>query len=169
MACGHPPLYYALAALWSKVMLLGGWIPFELELQWLSLLLFFGFVIPVGEQLRSGRHKALAVLIRLQLLAMVAVCMVAPPFMREVHFRRYRAYLGAAVIMFIFLVAFRIRPPNQFREDFRHSFPALVPFCLSYATIVERLGRVSRVLHQAGIAIGLLMVTSPVVSFARIP
>ena len=44
-ACGHPPLYYALAALWSKVVLAGGWIPQELGLQWLSLLLFFGFVV----------------------------------------------------------------------------------------------------------------------------
>jgi len=42
--CGHPPLYYALAALWSKVVLMGGWMPLELGLQWLSLLLFFGFV-----------------------------------------------------------------------------------------------------------------------------
>jgi hypothetical protein len=43
--CGHPPLYYALAALWSKVVLVRGWMPFELGLQWLSLLLFFGFVV----------------------------------------------------------------------------------------------------------------------------
>ena len=44
-ACGHPPLYYALAALWSKVVVIRGWIPYELGLQWLSLLLFFGFVV----------------------------------------------------------------------------------------------------------------------------
>ena len=44
-ACGHPPLYYALAAAWSKVVVIGGWIPYELGLQWLSLLLFFGFVV----------------------------------------------------------------------------------------------------------------------------
>lgn len=43
VACGHPPLYYALAALWSK--LLTGWMPLELGLQWLSLLLFFAFVV----------------------------------------------------------------------------------------------------------------------------
>jgi hypothetical protein len=42
--CGHPPLYYAVAALWSKVALAGGWIQRELGLQWLSLLLSFGFV-----------------------------------------------------------------------------------------------------------------------------
>jgi len=43
--CGHPPLYYALAALWSKVVLANGWIPRELGLQWLSLLLSFAFVV----------------------------------------------------------------------------------------------------------------------------
>lgn len=43
--CGHPPLYYALAALWSELVLIGGWMPLELGLQWLSLLLFFGFVV----------------------------------------------------------------------------------------------------------------------------
>jgi hypothetical protein len=44
VACGHPPLYYALAALWSKLTLVVGFVPFELRMQWLSLLLFFGFV-----------------------------------------------------------------------------------------------------------------------------
>jgi hypothetical protein len=43
--CGHPPLYYALAALWSELVLIGGWLPLELGLQWFSLLLFFGFVV----------------------------------------------------------------------------------------------------------------------------
>ena len=45
MACGHPPLYYALGAAWSRSVLAGGWMPFELGLQWLSLLLFVGFVV----------------------------------------------------------------------------------------------------------------------------
>src|SRR6185436_17237626 len=44
-ACGHPPLYYAVAAVWSKVVVTGGWIRYELGLQWLSLLLFFWFVV----------------------------------------------------------------------------------------------------------------------------
>jgi len=44
-ACGHPPVYYGVAALWSKIVLAGGWIPRELGLQWLSLLLFFCFVV----------------------------------------------------------------------------------------------------------------------------
>ena len=45
VACGHPPLYYALGAAWSRTLLAGGWMPFELGLQWLSLLLFVGFVV----------------------------------------------------------------------------------------------------------------------------
>src|SRR6188768_402970 len=44
-ACAHPPLYYVLAALWSSALLAAGPFPFELALQWLSLLLFFGFVV----------------------------------------------------------------------------------------------------------------------------
>jgi hypothetical protein len=51
--CGHPPLYYALAALWSKVVLAGGWLPRELGLQWLSLLLSSGFVVFALLLLRS--------------------------------------------------------------------------------------------------------------------
>ena len=35
VACGHPPLYYGLGALWSKTLHLGGWMPLELGLQWL--------------------------------------------------------------------------------------------------------------------------------------
>jgi hypothetical protein len=45
VACGHPPLYYALGAIWSKLTLVVGFVPLELRLQWLSLLLFFGFVV----------------------------------------------------------------------------------------------------------------------------
>jgi hypothetical protein len=51
--CGHPPLYYALAALWSQLLLAGGWIPRGLGLQWLSLLLSSGFVVFALLLLRS--------------------------------------------------------------------------------------------------------------------
>lgn len=44
-ACGHPPLYYELAALWSKTVLAGDWLARDRGLQWLSMLLFFGFVV----------------------------------------------------------------------------------------------------------------------------
>jgi hypothetical protein len=53
LACGHPPLYYVLAAAWSRTVLAGGWMPLELGLQWLSLLLFIGFVIMALLVIRS--------------------------------------------------------------------------------------------------------------------
>ncbi len=45
VACGHPPLYYVLGAIWSKLTLVVGFVPLELRLQWLSLLAFFAFVV----------------------------------------------------------------------------------------------------------------------------
>src|SRR5690606_14605183 len=42
VACGDPPLFYMLGAFWSKIV--GGWMPVELGLAWLSLLLFLSFV-----------------------------------------------------------------------------------------------------------------------------
>jgi hypothetical protein len=126
-------------------------------------------VIPLGDEFSSRRHKTLSVLISLLLLSMVTVCVVALPIVRVAHFRKYRAYVVAAVSMLVFLVAFRVRAPNEFHEDFRHIFPALVPFCLGYAIIVERLGRFSKLAHHAGVAIGLSMVAASVAFFARIP
>ena len=78
--------------------------------------------------------------------------------------------------MFAFLVAFRVRAPNEFHEDFRHIFPALVPFCLGYTKIFERLGRSSgnpsrlhRGLRGAGVAIGVSMVVGSAAFFAHLP
>ncbi|HXU63519.1 MAG TPA: phospholipid carrier-dependent glycosyltransferase [Polyangia bacterium] len=53
LACGHPPLYYALGAAWSRSVLAGGWMPMELGLQWLSLLLFVGFLVLAALVIRS--------------------------------------------------------------------------------------------------------------------
>jgi len=53
LACGHPPLYYALGAAWSRSVLAGGWMPLELGLQWLSLLLFVAFVVMALLVIRS--------------------------------------------------------------------------------------------------------------------
>ena len=126
-------------------------------------------VAPLEDELRSERHEVLAALISLLLLAMVAVCAAALPLVGTMHWRKYRAYVGAVVVLFVFLVAFRIRAPNEFHEDFRHVFPALVPLCLGYASVVERLGRFSSVLRYAGVALGLSLVGASVAFFVRIP
>jgi len=126
-------------------------------------------VMPLGDEFGTKRHEALAMLISLLLLVMVAVCALAVPFLRGVQLRKYRAYFVSTALMFLFLVAFRIRAPNEFHEDFRHIFPALVPFSLGYATIVERVARSSKVLRLAGVGVGLMMVLSSVAFFARLP
>jgi hypothetical protein len=125
-------------------------------------------VMPLGKDFESELHKRLAVLISLLLLAMVAVCVVVLPFVRSVRWQRYRALVGAAASMLILLTAFRFLLPNPFHEDFRHIFPVLVPLCLLYAKVVERLSRWSDVLYKAGMAIGLLMIASSVAFFVRI-
>jgi hypothetical protein len=124
-------------------------------------------VMPLGGELSSPRHVALGTVISVLLLLMIAVCALALPFLRDVPWRRHRVYAAAAVILLLFLVAFRIRLPNQFHEDFRHVYPALVPFCLGYAAIVERLDRFHAVLRTTGIAIGLSMVACSAAFFVR--
>ena len=131
-------------------------------------------VIPLGDELESPRHQTLAVVMSVLLLGLVASGLIALPFLRGESLRKYRVYLGATIIMFAFLVAFRIRAPNEFHEDFRHIFPALVPLCLGYATILDRVGRESRKpswlfqgLRGAGIAMGLSMAAASAAFFAR--
>jgi len=133
-------------------------------------------VIPMGDQLASPRHQILAAAMSVLLLAMVASCLIALPFLRGASLRPYRVYVGGTLIMFGFLVAFRVRAPNEFHEDFRHIFPALVPLCLAYAKIFERLGRSSgkpsrllQVLRGAGIALSLSMVLASAAFFAKLP
>ena len=133
-------------------------------------------VTPLGDELAGPRHQILAVAMSVLLLAMVASCLIALPLLRGGSLRRYRVYLGGTLIMFAFLVAFRLRAPNEFHEDFRHIFPALVPFCLGYAKLFERLGRSSakpswllQGLRGTGIAVGLAMILVSAAFFARLP
>jgi hypothetical protein len=133
-------------------------------------------VMPMGDQLAGPRHQILAVAMSVLLLAMVATCLIALPFLRGGSLRPYRVYVGGTLIMFGFLVAFRVRAPNEFHEDFRHIFPALVPFCLVYAKIFERLGRFSgkpswflQGLRGTGIAMSLSMVLASAAFFAHLP
>jgi hypothetical protein len=133
-------------------------------------------VMPLGDELAGPRHQALSVAMSVLLLAMVVSCLIALPFLRGGALRPYRVYLGGSLIMFAFLVAFRVRAPNEFHEDFRHIFPVLVPFCLGYAKIFERLGRSSgkpswllHGLRGAGIAVGVAMVLASAAFFAHLP
>jgi hypothetical protein len=126
-------------------------------------------VIPLGDELTSKRHVALGVLISSLLLLMAAVGALALRFLRGALWRSHRVYVAGAAILLLFLLAFRIRVPNPFHEDFRHVFPALVPFCLVYVTVVERLGRFHHLFRKAGIAIGLCMIASSVAFFVRLP
>jgi hypothetical protein len=126
-------------------------------------------IISLGKDFEGELHKRLAVLISLVFLAMVAVCGLVLPFVRSVRWQRYRALIAAATSMLVLLTAFRFMVATTHHEDFRHIFPALVPLCLLYAKVVERLSRWSDVAYKAGIAIGLLMVASSVAFFVRIP
>jgi len=126
-------------------------------------------VMPLGKDFEGARYDRLAVVMNLLLLAMAAVGLVALPFVRPLHWRSYRVLVLACASMLILLLALRIRVPTPFHEDFRHIFPALVPLCLLYAKVVERLGRWSAWLYQAGVALGLLMIASSIAFFVRLP
>jgi hypothetical protein len=133
-------------------------------------------VMPLGDQLAGPRHQSLAVVMSVLLLAMVASCLIALPFLRGAALRPYRVYVGGTFIMLGFLLAFRLRAPNELHEDFRHIFPALVPFSLVYAKSFERLGRSSgkptwllQGVRAAGMAISLSMVLASAAFFARLP
>jgi hypothetical protein len=125
--------------------------------------------MPLGRDFEGALYHKLAVIIGVLWLAMVLVCAVTLPFVRSVDWPRYRALVIAAGALLVLLVAFRMLVPSPFHQDFRHIFPILVPFCLVYAKVVERLGHWSVVLYGTGVAIGLLMVASSLTFFARIP
>ena len=126
-------------------------------------------ILPLGDEFQAARYRALAVAIKLLLLAMVAICLCGAIFLPPEARRRYRVYACAIVIMLIFLVAFRIMVPNEFHEDFRHIFPVLVPFCVAYALVVDRARRVSGALYWTGVGVALLMIGSSMAFFARAP
>ncbi len=125
--------------------------------------------MPLGRDFEGALRKKLAVIIGVLLLAMVLVCVVTLPFVRSVDWPKYRALVIAASALLVLLVAFRMLVPSPFHQDFRHIFPILVPFCLVYAKVVERLRHWSVVLYGTGVAIGLLMIASSVAYFVRIP
>jgi hypothetical protein len=129
--------------------------------------LLFG-VLPLGEDFASARYALMASVLSALLLVMASICLIGALQLRPPSLRRYRVYLAASVIMFMFLVGFRVLAPNEFHEDFRHIFPALALFCLGYAKTVERFGRSSKLLSYAGIAIAVAMTTTSLAFFLRL-
>lgn len=125
-------------------------------------------VMPLGDELGSGWHHRLGAAMSVLLLFMVGCSALAlPPLLRGARLRKYRTYVVGVALMFAFLLAFRLRAPNEFHEDFRHIFPALVPFCLGYAGVVEWVSRRSRVLGAVGAVAGVAMVLASVAFFFR--
>jgi hypothetical protein len=125
-------------------------------------------VMSLGDELGSERHQWLGAAMSVLLLLMVGCSALAlPPLVRGARLRKYRAYVVGAAFMFAFLLAFRLRAPNEYHEDFRHIFPTLVPFCLGYAGVVGRVGRSSRVLGAVGAVVGVAMVLASVAFFVR--
>jgi hypothetical protein len=129
--------------------------------------ILFG-VQPLGEDFASARYTLIAGLLCALLLVMLLVCLIGVLQLPAPTLRRYRVYLAAPVIMFAFLVGFRVLAPNEFHEDFRHIFPALVPFCLGYAKLIERFGRSSKTLYYAGVSVALALTLTSVAFFVRL-
>jgi hypothetical protein len=126
-------------------------------------------VMPLGEDFGGLRHGGLAAVLSTLLLGMVILGLGGLPLLRGVSLRKYRVHLVSVVVLFVSLVAFRLRLPNEFHEDFRHIYPVLVPFCLGYVLMVQRLGRSSKLLQGAGVVLGLGMIASSAAFFARLP
>lgn len=126
-------------------------------------------VMPLGKDFGGIYYGRLALLLGVLLLAMVAVCIAAWPFVRPQSLQRYRALVLGSVCLLSFLAAFRMAIPTTFHEDFRHVFPLLVPFCLVYAKSVERIGNRSALLGKIGIGLGALMIAASTAFFVRVP
>jgi hypothetical protein len=124
-------------------------------------------VLAWGEPFTDLRHEILARCLSWGLLAMVTICLVGFPLLDRAALRENRVYLGSVAIMALFLLAFRLRAPNEFHEDVRLIFAILPAFCLGYSAVVARLGRYSKHLHHAGVALALLMMALSVAFFAR--
>lgn len=125
--------------------------------------------MPLGDELGSRRHHVLAACLSVLLLSLLILGASGLTFLNRARWRRYRVYLTSSAVLLAFLVAFRLRAPNEFHEDFRHIFPALVPLCVAFAATAQHLRRFSPWLRVAGFAIGLSMAASSVAFFIQLP
>jgi len=126
-------------------------------------------VMRLGKAFEGQPYRGLAVLLSSLLLVMAVACAVGLLLLRRsIDWRKYRGLIAVTASMLSLLLAFRILIPTPFHEDFRHIFPALVPFCLVYAKVVERAGGWSKALYRLGVAVGLLLVAASVAFFVRV-
>jgi hypothetical protein len=128
--------------------------------------ILFG-VQPLGEDFAGSRYPVIATILSALLLVTILVCAIGMVRLPPESLQKYRVYLAAPVISFVFLVGFRILAPNEFHEDFRHIFPALAPFCIGYAKTVARFGHASKALAYAGAGAALAVVGSSLAFFLR--
>ena len=129
--------------------------------------ILFG-VQPLGEDFEGPRYRIIGTILSALLLVMILVCAIGALRLHTASLRKYRVYLAAPVISFVFLVGFRVLAPNEFHEDFRHIFPTLAPFCIGYAKTVVGLGRSSKALFYGGAAVGLAVVVASLAFFLRL-
>lgn len=123
-------------------------------------------VISLGDPFTDARHEWLARGLSAGLLVMALVCSLGLPLLGTASIRKNRVYVVSVAIMGLFLLAFRLRAPNEFHEDFRHIFAALAPFCLAYAAVVTRLNQYSKLASGVAIACALAMVALSAAFFA---
>jgi 4-amino-4-deoxy-L-arabinose transferase-like glycosyltransferase len=126
-------------------------------------------VAPLGEDFGSARYRMIASVVSSLLIVMLTFCLIGALELRTASLRRHRVHLVAPVILFVFLVGFRVLAPNEFHEDFRHIFPALAPFCLGYAMTVTRFGRHSKLLFYVGVTVTIAMAIASLAFFLRTP
>jgi len=124
-------------------------------------------VIALGEPFMDARHERLASCLSAGLLAMLGACVLGLPVLGRAALRKNRVYLASVAIMVLCLLAFRLRAPNEFHEDFRHIFAALVPACLGYARIVTKSASRSKALPAAGVVLALWMVGASIAFFVQ--
>jgi hypothetical protein len=86
----------------------------------------------LGNEFSGEPYTTLAATMSLLLLVMLLACLSGALGLGSASLREYRTYLVSAMIAFAFLIAFRLRLPNERHEDFGTFF--LSSCCSASAT-----------------------------------
>ncbi len=124
-------------------------------------------VMPLGEDFSATRATTVALVMSALLLALIAIGLWGALPGATGWLKRHRVYVAAGVSLLACLVAFRLRIPNEFHEDFRHIFSALPLIVLGYCRGLERTR--SGLFATLGRAIALLMIACSVYFFTAGP